>query len=31
VFEARYPVRAGVRLPTAEYFEHAGNSPSYEG
>ena len=31
VFEARYPVGAGVRLKSAEVFEHAGNSAIYEG
>jgi 6-pyruvoyltetrahydropterin/6-carboxytetrahydropterin synthase len=31
VFEARYPVGAGVRLRSAEVFEHAGNSAVYEG
>jgi hypothetical protein len=31
VFEARYPVGAGVRLRSAEVFEHAGNSAIYEG
>jgi 6-pyruvoyltetrahydropterin/6-carboxytetrahydropterin synthase len=30
VFEARYPVGAGVRLRSAEVFEHAGNSAIYE-
>jgi 6-pyruvoyltetrahydropterin/6-carboxytetrahydropterin synthase len=30
-FEARYPVGAGVRLRSAEVFEHAGNSAIYEG
>jgi hypothetical protein len=30
VFEARYPVGAGVRLRSAEVFEHAGNSAVYE-
>ena len=31
VFEARYPVGQGVRLRSAEVFEHAGNSAIYEG
>jgi 6-pyruvoyltetrahydropterin/6-carboxytetrahydropterin synthase len=31
IFEARYPVGAGVRLRSAEVFEHAGNSAIYEG
>jgi hypothetical protein len=31
VFEARYPVGIGVRLRSAEVFEHAGNSAVYEG
>lgn len=31
VFEARYPVEIGVRLRSAEVFEHAGNSAVYEG
>jgi hypothetical protein len=31
VFEARYSVGAGVRLKSAEVFEHAGNSAIYEG
>jgi 6-pyruvoyltetrahydropterin/6-carboxytetrahydropterin synthase len=30
VFEARYPVGSGVRLRSAEVFEHAGNSAVYE-
>ncbi len=30
VFEARYPVGQGVRLKSAEVFEHAGNSAIYE-
>jgi 6-pyruvoyltetrahydropterin/6-carboxytetrahydropterin synthase len=30
-FSARYPVGAGVRLRSAEVFEHAGNSAIYEG
>jgi 6-pyruvoyltetrahydropterin/6-carboxytetrahydropterin synthase len=30
-FKARYPVGAGVRLRSAEVFEHAGNSAVYEG
>jgi 6-pyruvoyltetrahydropterin/6-carboxytetrahydropterin synthase len=30
-FEARYPVGVGVRLRSAEVFEHAGNSAIYEG
>jgi len=30
-FEARYPVGLGVRLRSAEVFEHAGNSAVYEG
>jgi 6-pyruvoyltetrahydropterin/6-carboxytetrahydropterin synthase len=30
-FEARYPVEIGVRLRSAEVFEHAGNSAVYEG
>jgi 6-pyruvoyltetrahydropterin/6-carboxytetrahydropterin synthase len=29
-FEARYPVGQGVRLRSAEVFEHAGNSAVYE-
>jgi 6-pyruvoyltetrahydropterin/6-carboxytetrahydropterin synthase len=31
VFEARYPVGVGVKLRSAEVFEHAGNSAIYEG
>lgn len=31
VFEARYPMGLGVRLRSAEVFEHAGNSAIYEG
>jgi 6-pyruvoyltetrahydropterin/6-carboxytetrahydropterin synthase len=31
IFEARYPVGAGVKLRSVEVFEHAGNSASYEG
>jgi 6-pyruvoyltetrahydropterin/6-carboxytetrahydropterin synthase len=31
MFEARYPVGVGVRLRSAEVFEHAGNSAVYEG
>jgi 6-pyruvoyltetrahydropterin/6-carboxytetrahydropterin synthase len=31
VFEARYPVGQGVRLRSAEVFEHDGNSAIYEG
>jgi len=31
VFEARYPVGVGVKLRSAEVFEHAGNSAVYEG
>jgi 6-pyruvoyltetrahydropterin/6-carboxytetrahydropterin synthase len=31
VFEARYPVGQGVRLRSAEVFEHEGNSAIYEG
>lgn len=30
-FNARYPVGHGVRLRSAEVFEHAGNSAIYEG
>lgn len=30
-YRARYPVGAGVRLKSAEVFEHAGNSAIYEG
>jgi hypothetical protein len=30
-FSARYPVGTGVRLRSAEVFEHAGNSAIYEG
>lgn len=30
-FSARYPVGQGVRLQSAEVFEHAGNSAVYEG
>jgi 6-pyruvoyltetrahydropterin/6-carboxytetrahydropterin synthase len=30
-FTARYPVGAGVKLRSAEVFEHAGNSAIYEG
>jgi hypothetical protein len=31
VFEARYSVGQGVKLRSAEVFEHAGNSAVYEG
>jgi 6-pyruvoyltetrahydropterin/6-carboxytetrahydropterin synthase len=31
IFEARYPVGAGVKLRSVEVFEHAGNSATYEG
>lgn len=31
VYQARYPVGAGVRLKSVEVFEHAGNSATYEG
>ena len=31
VFEARYPVGQGVKLKSAEVFEHSGNSATYEG
>ena len=31
VFEARYPVGAGVKLTSVEVFEHAGNSAVYQG
>jgi 6-pyruvoyltetrahydropterin/6-carboxytetrahydropterin synthase len=31
IFEARYPTGQGVRLKSAEVFEHAGNSAIYEG
>jgi hypothetical protein len=31
IFEARYPVGAGVKLRSVEVFEHAGNSAIYEG
>lgn len=31
MFEARYPVGQGVKLKSAEVFEHAGNSAIYEG
>jgi 6-pyruvoyltetrahydropterin/6-carboxytetrahydropterin synthase len=31
MFEARYPVGTGVRLLSAEVFEHAGNSAIYQG
>lgn len=31
IFEARYPVGTGVRLRSAEVFEHSGNSAVYEG
>lgn len=31
IFEARYPVGAGVQLRSVEVFEHAGNSATYEG
>jgi 6-pyruvoyltetrahydropterin/6-carboxytetrahydropterin synthase len=31
VFEARYPVGAGVRLRSVEVFEHQANSATYEG
>jgi 6-pyruvoyltetrahydropterin/6-carboxytetrahydropterin synthase len=30
-YSARYPVGSGVRLRSAEVFEHAGNSAIYEG
>jgi hypothetical protein len=30
-FNARYPVGAGVRLRSAEVFEHGSNSAVYEG
>lgn len=30
-FSARYPVGSGVRLKSAEVFEHAGNSAIYQG
>ena len=30
-FEARYPTGQGVRLKSAEVFEHLGNSAIYEG
>lgn len=30
-FSARYPVGSGVRVRSAEVFEHAGNSAIYEG
>ena len=30
-YEPRYPVGQGVRLRSAEVFEHAGNSAIYEG
>jgi 6-pyruvoyltetrahydropterin/6-carboxytetrahydropterin synthase len=30
MFDARYPVGAGVKLRSAEVFEHAGNSAVYE-
>jgi hypothetical protein len=30
-FQCRYPVGQGVRLRSAEVFEHAGNSAIYEG
>jgi hypothetical protein len=30
-FTCRYPVGAGVKLRSAEVFEHAGNSAIYEG
>lgn len=30
-FEARYPIGLGVRLRSAEVFEHEGNSAIYEG
>lgn len=30
-FSARYPVGSGVKLKSAEVFEHAGNSAIYEG
>jgi 6-pyruvoyltetrahydropterin/6-carboxytetrahydropterin synthase len=30
VFEARYPVGAGVKLTSVEVFEHAGNSAVYQ-
>ena len=29
-FKARYPVGQGVRLKSAEVFEHSGNSAIYE-
>ncbi len=31
IYNARYPVGSGVRLRSAEVFEHAGNSAIYEG
>ena len=31
IFEARYPVGSGVRLRSAEVFEHSGNSAIYQG
>lgn len=31
VYEARYPIGAGVRVKSVEVFEHAGNSAIYEG
>lgn len=31
IFKARYPVGQGVRLKSAEVFEHEGNSAIYEG
>ena len=31
LFEARYPVGSGVRLRSAEVFEHSGNSAIYQG
>jgi 6-pyruvoyltetrahydropterin/6-carboxytetrahydropterin synthase len=31
IFEARYPVGAGVKLTSVEVFEHAGNSAVYQG
>jgi 6-pyruvoyltetrahydropterin/6-carboxytetrahydropterin synthase len=30
-YESRYPIGSGVRLKSAEVFEHAGNSAIYEG
>jgi hypothetical protein len=31
VFSARYPVGQGVKLYSAEVFEHQGNSAIYQG